>query len=332
MGTLDTGSGLPGEPHSLDTPDLDVEVITQPAWSPDGKWIAFAAGDSSGLRIFAVLAEGGQPKLLTATDSNALMPSWSPDGRWLFYSSDRGGQVNLWKAAFEEGRLGNPTQVTAGSGADLRARVDPRGKRIVYSSVSNASDVWEYDLESGHAKRLTMETTLEEFASPSPDGRFLAFSSNRLGGNHLWLLNRETGTLAQVTTKSNPSIFISSYWSSDGNSLFYYSGDAIWRYELATGSSRKVHEEVAAGAPFCVSPDGRYLVVISDGPFGRILRAEVASGKSTVLVQPAEGEAGDPACSTDGRWVAYQVQQGNERTIWLVALAGGEPEQLTFGG
>ena len=146
-------------------------VMIQPAWSPDGKWIAYTAGRDPLLQVFVVRSDGGRASALTNADTNTQMPSWSPDMRWLYFSSERSGRINLYKAPFQDGRLGPARSVTAGSGADLQARPDPQGRRIAYSSVRDVLDLWEYDLESGQAIRLTSETTDEDNARPSPVGR-----------------------------------------------------------------------------------------------------------------------------------------------------------------
>ncbi len=333
---VDTPSG----PRSLAVGALSVATliepaVIQPAWSPDGKWVAFIAGRDPFLRVFVVPSEGGQARVLTEADANALMPSWSPDGRWLYFSSERSGRVNLYKIRFQEGHPGPLHQVTEGGGEDLQARLDPQGKRIAYASVRAALDLWEYDLRSGQATRVTSETTLEDNARPSPDGTWLAFSSNRLGGNHLWLLNRRTGGLSQVSTIPNLNLQVPSHWSWDGRYLFYLRsttpgrGNTIWQYEVSTGESRKVYE--GAGGSFCISTNDKYLFVDSGGQPVLIHRIELASGKREVLVQLAVGWGGDLDCSPDGRWVAFHVQRGDDRDIWVMPLAGGTPRQLTFG-
>jgi len=332
----------PSEPRSLAVGALSVATliepsVIQPAWSPDGKWVAFTGGRDPFLRIFVVPREGGQAQVVTEADANALLPSWSPDGRWLYFSSERSGRVNLYKIPFQDGRAGPLHQVTAGGGEDLQARLDPQGKRIAYSIVRAAMDLWEYDLKSGHATRLTSENTLEDNARPSPDGTWLAFASNRLGGNHLWLLNRRTGGLSQVSTIPNLNLQVPSHWSWDGRYLFYLRsttpgrGNTIWQYEVSTGASRKVYE--GAGGSFCISADDKFLLVDSGGQPVLIHRIELASGKREVLVQLAAGSGwgGDLECSPDGRWVAFHVQRSDDRDIWLMPSAGGTPRQLTSG-
>jgi len=327
---VDTAS----ERRALGLTRLQEMVVTQPAWSPDGKWVAFVAGQPGNLRVYVVPIEGGEPRAVTEPNRIALAPAWSPDGQWLSFSSDHAGQMNLWKARLENGRSGEPVQVTSGSGADLYARPDPSGKRLAYSTLSYTADLWEHDLKSGRALRATTETTLEDSARPSPDGKWLAFGSNRQGANHLWLLNRENGSLTQVTTAPEPEIGVASHWSWEGKSLFYSTGDALWQYETVTGSSRKVYARpggVAGGSRFCLPPGDKYLVLGEGGKPGTIVRVELASGKREVVAQIAEGTAGDPSCSPDGQWVAFQVQRGNLRAVWVAPLGGGLPRQLSRG-
>jgi Tol biopolymer transport system component len=73
--------------------------------------------------------------------------------------------------------------------------------------------------------------------------------------------------------------------------------------------------------------------VARDQPFLDVARIELSSTRSDILHRPSAGLASDPACSPDGRWVAFHVvgRQGNDRTIWLVPFAGGPSHQLTRG-
>jgi TolB protein len=310
---------------------VNPNVMIQPAWSPDGKWIAFTAGRDPFLRVFVTASEGGEAFLQTEASGNAQMPSWSPDGRWLFFSSERNGRINLYKARFQPGQLSQPRQLTLGSGADLQARLDPQGTRLAYSSVRDVQDLWEYDLKTSRETAVTSETTDEDNASPSPDGAWLAFVSNRLNGRHLWLLNRRTGGLTQLPTAPN-SFIEYSRWTRDGRYLLYRSRDTgYWQYEASTGAHSKVYEGDPKDEDFCVSADDKYLIIAQES--GDFVRLERSTGRREDLARVAAGTPGGVACSPDGQWVAAHVtrKDDNDRDIWLIPLAGGTPRQLTFG-
>jgi len=94
---------------------------------------------------------------------------------------------------------------------------------------------------------------------------------------------------------------------------------------VSTGASRKVYEGEGA---FCISADDKDLIVPRPEGF---VSVELASAKREVLGRLPSGVPSDLACSPDGRWVAFHVQSGDDRDIWLMPLAGGVPRQLTSG-
>jgi TolB protein len=100
---------------------------TDPAWSPDGKWLAYAARDGQSVDIYVTSEDGAAPRRLTKTGI-ARSPAWSPDGRHLAYLSVQGNAFELWVLDVEEtpsGNLeaGNTGQVTRDLGLDAASGV-----------------------------------------------------------------------------------------------------------------------------------------------------------------------------------------------------------------
>ncbi|HWQ03296.1 MAG TPA: protein kinase [Candidatus Nitrosotenuis sp.] len=314
--------------------DRGQEVVTQPAWSPDGKWIAYCNASFARTRVFVVPSGGdaeGKAKAWTPEESNALMPSWSADGEWLYFTSDRGGAMNLWRARFGVTGLSDYEQVTSSVEANLQARPDPTGQRVAYSNVRVSLDLWEYDLASKKATQLTSETTQEDFGRLSPDGKWLAFFSNRGGSPGIWLRNLQDGSMTQVVAGELQGGG-ASVWSRDGKTLFFPAGNPphLWRFDPATGNATKIIAAEGFGTFYCISPDERY-GVISAAEQG-IIKVDLISGARATLVKPPAGtQSVNPGCSPDGKWVAYYVQHGNLRSIWVVPLAGGAAQQITSG-
>ncbi len=68
----------------------------QPAWSPDGEWLAFAGRTEGRWEIWIMRADGSGLTRLTYQTGDALWPTWSPDGAWVAFASDRDGDFDLY--------------------------------------------------------------------------------------------------------------------------------------------------------------------------------------------------------------------------------------------
>src|SRR5215471_4162195 len=205
---------------------------TQPAFSPDGKWIAFRSDRLRG-GLFRIPSGGGQPLLIVNEGFN---PSWSPDGKRIVYSTfshgaspyarRKGGQLRIVDVA-------SGVRTPLDTGEALQPAWSPHGDRIAYwgdrssprittssaiftVSASASSDV--PILATGNAPGLRTE---DWDPSWSPDGRYLYFSSNRSGTIGLWRvpIDERTGSprgnLEPVPTPSTFAAHVSFGHASD---------------------------------------------------------------------------------------------------------------------
>jgi len=122
-----------------------------PAWSPDGRWIAFRSYPQGVEGVFVTRAEGGAPKRLTSSDTDAGICGWSRDGKWIYYSSGPLNDIRLWKIPREGGAS---VPVTRGRGAG-RAIESADGRFLYYlQSEEPVSSLWRMPLPSGEPEKV----------------------------------------------------------------------------------------------------------------------------------------------------------------------------------
>jgi Tol biopolymer transport system component len=111
-----------------------------PAWSRDGRWIAFSSTRGGQSDLWIVPAQGGEPRQITNDAAVDLNPSWSPDGELIAFASDRSGNYDLWVARVSSGAL---SQVTDHPASDVDPAWSPDGNRIAFASDrSGCTNIW----------------------------------------------------------------------------------------------------------------------------------------------------------------------------------------------
>lgn len=209
----------------------------EPAWSPDGTRIVFAADHGSGFELYVVDARGGEPERVLALDGDERTPSWSADDRVVFaHRGPRGAQWDLFLAdlAVPVARR-VPERLTETADDETHPRVSPSGQRVAFTSNRDAddgdSDIWVMPvldraarasgIDAAPAVRVVQRKGYDGYAAWSPDGGRLAYYSVRDGRGSTWVVDVAPETSAGV---SRPSILASrhggaSAWSSDGQTL-----------------------------------------------------------------------------------------------------------------
>ena len=191
-----------------------------PAWSPDGKRIAFTSQRDGGFEIFLMNADGSEPRALTsftALGLGAVEPAWSPDGQRIAFRS-RAKQIDVYVINVDGTGLTRLTHDPGGVGAPAWS---PDGKRIAYSSRQyGLPEILVMDADGGNPVRLTANKALDHRASWSPDGRRIAFHSNRDGDQEIYVMNSDGSDPTRLTHNvgedGHPS------WSPDGRRIVFH--------------------------------------------------------------------------------------------------------------
>ena len=193
-----------GEPTRItDTPEFE----QYPAWSPDGREIAFSRGHvTTNIDIYVMAADGSTERRLTEHPERDEQPAWSPDGGTIAFLSHRDGDVGIW---LMDADGGNKRKLVPGR----EPAWSPDGKQIAFTSghYDGNDEIYVVDADGSNLRRLTFDPHYDWHAAWSPEGHRLAFNSERFGGEELMLADVGSGrqvrvTVAKHTFEQDPSL------------------------------------------------------------------------------------------------------------------------------
>ncbi len=149
-----------------------------PAWSPDGRWIAFLSGQTVGSAIFLVHPDGTGLHAIGPRHValGASTPTWSPDSRTLVYTRETNGRTALWSIGVDGSRM--RTLVT--SWFATQPSFSPDGRRVVFVgfTANGRMGIWTVGADGRGARPLRFvpgSSTFFHYPVYSPDGRSIAF-------------------------------------------------------------------------------------------------------------------------------------------------------------
>jgi eukaryotic-like serine/threonine-protein kinase len=337
--SLDTG-----EKRLLTNPQPPALGDSNPVVAPDGRSIVFqrqstgAAAELFWLPLKENLTTSGEPKRLTTAALNAIHPTWTPDGKDVLFSA-RG---SLWRLALSG--QASPTRLPF-VGEDglwpVVSRPQPgRPARLVYGRSFVDTNIWRVDTSalgavSSSPPAVSIASTRGDMSAQfSPDGRRVAFVSDRGGTSEIWLADRDGSNAIQLTSMDAPSID-SPRWSPDGQTIAFDSNPEgqrdIYLVAAAGGKPRRFTTHPAIDILPNFSRDGTWIYFCSTRAGARQIWKMPAAGGDAVQVSDNIGWAASE--SPDGAYVYYTQSSGPEPSaLWRLPTSGGQQRVKVLEG
>lgn len=194
-----------------------------PAFSPDGKKIAFASlrAGPEDYEIYIANADGSNPVRLTDNAAEDRATAFSPDGKKIVFSSNRDGNWEIYSMNTDGS---GQTRLTNNPATDTIPAFSPDGRKIIFESNRDGNnEIYVMNADGANPVRLTNHPADDRSPVFSPDGRKIAFASTRdVFSNHeIYVANADGSNPVRLT--SNLRIDISPAFSPDGSKIAFAS-------------------------------------------------------------------------------------------------------------
>jgi len=313
------------EEREFTSPPIGYFADTDPAFSPDGQTLAFIRWpDTITGDIYLQRVAGGEARRLTSDGKIIWGLAWAADGRSIVYSSNRGGLVTLWRVPIS----GGEPQPLAGIGQDAYfPAISQRGILLAYTQRLENFNIWR---AKGPRSTSPGGPPVELISSPrqqadeqfSPDGKRIAFMSDRSGSFEIWVCNSDGSNPVQLTSFGGPATG-TPHWSPDGGWIAFDSrpgGKAgVFVISAQGGEPRRVTEGNWDDIVPSWSRNGKWIYFCSNrsGDW-ELWKVPAAGGQPLRLTQNGGFEAKE---SQDGKWLYYS--KSSEQGIWRMPIQGG---------
>jgi TolB protein len=189
---------------------------SEPAWSRDGKRIAFVRAIDGSPEIYVVNADGSNETRLTSDPAIDMSPNWSPDGR-IFFTSNRDGQRELYVMNADGSAVSRFTTIGARSPA-----WSPDGSKVTFISLApdRSFQVFVADSNGGNA-RMVAQDPLSSFGPCWSGDGSLAFAGDNVGVSNIFQIDLNGGNRHRLT--AGPKIDTQPAISRDGSKLAFQS-------------------------------------------------------------------------------------------------------------
>ena len=318
-------------------------VEASPAFSPDGRSVTFVSDSTGSRQIWIRLLAGGPPLQITHNAGEHLEPRWSQDSAAVIYYTpppEGDAQGALWEVS---GLGGAPRRlISSMSGADI----SHDGKRLTFFRLNGRQmELVTSDRNGSNAKVLMQAAVGFSYRQPrwSPnDGSIAYLHSRENWADDVYVVPSAGGSPRQITQDN--TLMSGLAWLPDGSRLLYSSARGstvlylpamhLWTISASGKDLQQLTFGEAGDENPDVDHDGRILVSrrhmqfdiwkfpVDGDPAENVRRA--------VRITHQSGQVQTPTVSPDDRKIAYLSDNGGHGNLWVMDLASGETQQITY--
>ncbi len=315
--------------------DLGEPTTSHARFSPDGKFVAYAAAKGGASSIWLKQVGSGEP-FSNATDPGpATSPVWSPDGQQIAFLSKRETQVGIWTmAAFG----GSPTLVKTLDNPSQGLVSWSRQGQIYFTMQSN---LYALDLHNGQVVQLTKfdpAPPRDRYFSVSPEEERIAFSDYKDNQRDIFVMRKSGGEPFRVTNDKAEDTKLA--WTPDGENIVYSSKrNGIKQICLGYLDGREPVQLTVNdnnSEVLDVSPDGTKILYVTYRDDSDVWGVSVDQLKETQVTSDTAIELW-PDVSTDNKTVSFQTTQSTSAAtlvngILLTRTVGSDAPTVRLTG
>jgi Tol biopolymer transport system component/DNA-binding winged helix-turn-helix (wHTH) protein len=302
-----------------------VGITTGLAFSPDGKYLAFARGSAGNSDLFIVPVTGGTPRIVASVHSSVWGLAWTPDSQEIVFGSTHQGLLTLWRSSLNRGE---PELVPAAAEYATQPAISTRGNRLAFLHSVVRTGIWKKSLTSNASQDAELVSSMSENSQPSlsPDGRRLAFQSSRSGSFETYVSDIDGLAPMQLTNFQTSSTVALPAWSPDGK-MIAVQAQVDGYIQVFLCSSEGAAERRLTSGPYLNefpnwSHDGKWIYFTSN-----------RSGTWQAWKVPVQG--GDPLQITTGgavfvfeSWDGKSLYYWRDKAVWNLDLATNRESRI----
>jgi eukaryotic-like serine/threonine-protein kinase len=336
-----------GELRVLTTPIAGSGGDFDPAFSPGGRSLAFVRERGMNVEELWVLSltktyePRGQPKRILGDGKKNRSPAWSANGREIIFSGGELSRASMYRIAADGSAP--PVRIDALGDGVTEPALSSAAHRLAFSRTFRNASIWRLEMESRNTRPeqlIAASSSRDAFPQYSPDGKKIAFFSNRTGLSQIWTCNGDGTQPVQLTSMTGTTTG-TPRWSPDGQWISFDSNSGGYWQIYVVGASGGQPKALTSGDRINVgagwSRDGKWIYFTSKRSGSEEVWKIPAPSAAASNMEPQTGtpvqvtrHGGTSSVeSPDGKTLYFtKTTPGFEFSLWKMPLNGGAETEV----